>query len=410
MVNKKRKFNDLSTVLDIGHHKIRALFADIEADGRVRILSSAILPVPFSERGMVSNMESTIKLVYEVLLELVRGFDYDIRSLDVAVGGEAMHCVSTLEKMRLSHGVFSQKSFNSWLKNIINKHKNNNWDCFKSIYYNFIIDNNKITNYPIAKEASIIQGDFHLMFIEKWFAKYMRTVLDRVGVELDLMLPASLTSSYAATTEEERIHGVCHIDIGEKNSSFCIWYKGFPILSGALNQGGEKITQKIAEHFFITHQTAQWLKNEYGSLLCCESDKTVSLLSSGTVSNKKVDLQSLSMICERMMHQFFMAFAPQLNKVHDRKLLRNLVLSGGGAQLSGMREFIYDRYKIHARIVNPKNTKFPWLVDFPEDLQEDSGIITALGMLKLYYQPLPYQDWDKVKKAGIMDKLEKIFF
>lgn len=410
MASLKRKFNNPKVVLDIGHSKIRALLADVDEENRVCILASSILPVPSSEQ-MVVKEDAVSELVHEALMEIVKDIDCEVQSLDITVGGEAVYGMNVVQNMRLSSGVLSKKRFDAWLRNIVSQYEESNCNFLDLLSQWFVLDNKTRVFNPINQTAKMIQGNFHLMFVEKWFARHLRTLLESIGVEVDAMVPIALASSYVATSDKERMHGVCHIDIGEKYSNFCVWQHGVPILSGALNQGGGALSQKIAESFFITHQSAQWLKNEHGHLSThLVSNESVALLNSGSKSAKKIELRALSSVCEREVHRFFSEIGVHLAEVSDKNLLRNLVLSGGGAQLSGMEEFLRNRYRVRARVVRPQEVDSEWLYDCPSYLQDDAGILAALGILKLYYQPLPYQVWAKGKKAGIMDRLKRIFF
>ena len=131
------------------------------------------------------------------------------------------------------------------------------------------------------------------------------------------------------------------IDFGAEYTSASIWTDRGPVWHTKIDQGGTQITTAIANQFNLSFESADQIKHSVASLIPKEMDRftpadTAYDFSRGDVND--IIIPKLVEIISQIKDQCI----PSFTKYKPTKI----ILTGGGAEIEGLRDFIENAFAI----------------------------------------------------------------
>ncbi|MBI3680022.1 MAG: cell division protein FtsA [Acidobacteria bacterium] len=186
-----------------------------------------------------------------------------------------------------------------------------------------------------------------------------------------------VAAAYASILPEDRIRGVALVDIGMHSSSLVV-YEGDALLRAAgIPVGGEHFTRDLSQVLKVSWEDAHQLKEEYGcAILGLTSDSSyIELPSPEGRAPRESTRRHLNEILEARAEELFLLVRAEIEKSGLRQpLMEGVVLTGGGAQLTGMCDMAEVALNCQAR-----NGLAQGVDDWPEEL-DGPAWTTAAGL------------------------------
>ncbi len=166
-----------------------------------------------------------------------------------------------------------------------------------------------------------------------------------------------LAAGRAVLTPEEQELGIALIDLGGGTTDVLVYYDGAPYSTFTIPVGGVEVTRDISTIKAISIEYAEQIKQESA---CCwepllENDKDI--LVPPRVAGQpplKIPRSHIYAIVRPRMEEIFDLVKQKLDCLGlTRPLSGGLVLTGGGASLSGVVELAGDIFKMPVRIGMP---------------------------------------------------------
>ena len=161
--------------------------------------------------------------------------------------------------------------------------------------------------------------------------------LAHLAVEETVFEP--LAAAYACVHSEARARGVAVLDMGIQSTDLVIYDGDALLLAASIPVWGDHLTRDIATIFKVTYEDAECLKQEYGcALLGLTADSSlIEVPSPEGRPSREAHRSELNEILEARAEELFLYVRSELHRVGmERHLYEGLILTGGGALLTGM--------------------------------------------------------------------------
>ncbi|MCS4486184.1 cell division protein FtsA [Staphylococcus americanisciuri] len=219
----------------------------------------------------------------------------------------------------------------------------------------FVVDDDNEVSDPkelVARHS--LQVDAGVIAIHKSILINMIKCVESSGVDvLDVYSDSYNYRSILTPTEREL--GACVIDIGEDLTQIAYYERGELFDADVVSMAGRHITDDIAQFLNTTYDAAEKIKQQYGhAFYDSASDQdvfTVEQLDSEEVA--QYTQKELSDVIEARVEDIFFAVFDILEDLDLKKVNGGFVVTGGSANLLGVKELLQDMVSEKVRIHTP---------------------------------------------------------
>lgn len=232
-------------------------------------------------------------------------------------------------------------------------------ETIHTIPVGYTVDGTRGVRDPIGMFGETLGVNVHVVNALSAPLRNLRTVIERCHLHVEGIVVAPFASALACLVEDEkRIGSVC-VDIGGGTTGIAVFFDGELVHTDVIPVGGDHITRDISSGLKTPLGHAERMKNLYGTCLPSASDDTeviqVPLVGedqeTGTV---QVPRSMLVGIIRPRVEEIIDLVRERLEKAGFAQLAGRVVLTGGGAQLTGICEMTSQVFGHHVRIASPR--------------------------------------------------------
>ncbi|MCR4822717.1 MAG: cell division protein FtsA [Treponema sp.] len=334
--------------LDIGTCFVRAVIGVVNDDKTVEIIDVAKkASTGLLRNSTIVNIEATKQCIHEVIDEVEQNTGLEVQSVVTGIGGIQIESSSQHGKVAIaSYGKSERAITEEDVKRVI--------DCANSIKVpldrkllhvipqQYIIDGTDGFKNPVNNIAIRLEADVHIVTASRTAVQNITTCVEQANYQLDEVMLKTIAGTEAVMIEDEKKLGSILIDIGGGTTDVIVVLNDAPICTCSIPIGGNLVTNDIAIVKGIPYSTAEKIKIENG---CCwlplvENENQEVLIpgfgSRNTELTTKVELCQI--IYPRMEEIFTMVRDEISRKLSAMQLSGSIILTGGGAQISGAVE------------------------------------------------------------------------
>ena len=219
----------------------------------------------------------------------------------------------------------------------------------------FYVDGDNEVSDPkelVARHS--LRVDAGVIAIERSILINMIKCVESCGVDvLDVYSDAYNYGSVLSATEREL--GACIIDIGEDLTQLAFYERGELVDADSIEMGGRDITDDIAQGLNTTHDTAEKIKHQYGhAFYDSASDQYVfSVNQLDSEETAQYTQKDLADIIEARVEEIFFNVFDVLQELGLTKVNGGFIVTGGSANLLGVKELLQDMVNEKVRIHTP---------------------------------------------------------
>jgi len=209
----------------------------------------------------------------------------------------------------------------------------------------------------------------------------LSTVIENAHLEIVGKAFSAYASGLACLVEDEKEIGATVIDIGGGTTSIASFRHGYPIYFASLPVGGNNVTNDIAYGLTTSFAHAERLKTLHGCAFLTrkDSEETLNVYPVGEEDDssiKQITKADLISIITPRIEEIFELVNEKLEEQGLKDISSHrVVLTGGGSQLSGIREVATMVLDKQVRIGRPKNVS-----NLP-DVLYNPAYSTCIGLL-----------------------------
>jgi cell division protein FtsA len=403
---------NIVVALDIGTTKVCAIAGSLNEYGQLEILGVGKVDSVGVSRGVVANIEKTVKAISDAVADAERRAKIDIKVVHVGIAGQHIKSLQHRGILTREHSI--DEIGRTDITRLINDmHKLVLPPGDKIIHVipqEFTIDNEQGIIDPIGMSGVRLEANFHIITGQITASKNIYKCVERSGLEVGSLTLEPIASSQSVLSKEEMEAGVALVDIGGGTTDLAIFYEGIIRHTAVIPFGGNVITKDIKEGCNVMQNQAEQLKVKFGSALADEvfDNRIITIPGLKGREPKEISEKNLARIIQARVEEIFDHVFWEIRRSgFERKLMAGgIVLTGGGALLAHIEKLAAYHTGMPTRIGSPvEHLAHGYAQDLSSPIYS-----TALGLiLKGLKEMPPVPDKEETvaeTKATAEDKLE----
>ena len=352
--------SDIVVGLDIGTTKICAIVGMRTEHGKIEVLGMGKAESAGVSRGVVTNIEKTIKGIKSAIEEAALKSNCDISEVVVGIAGQ--HIKSLQHRgiivRNSTEDEINRNDVDRLIEDMYRLAMPPGEKIIHVLPQEFTVDNEQGILEPIGMSGIRLEANFHVITGQITAANNIIKCIERANLFATDMVLEPLASADAVLSDEEKEAGVVLVDIGGGTSDIAIFYEGIIRHTAVIPFGGNSITEDIREGCAVMKNTAEALKVKFGSALADENkdEEVISIQGLKGREPKEVSVKNLAYIIQARMEEILEQVKYEIQASGFEKKIRagaGIVVTGGGAQLKHITQLVEYITGIDARIGYP---------------------------------------------------------
>ncbi|MFK8040061.1 MAG: cell division protein FtsA [Rickettsiaceae bacterium] len=331
--------------LDLGTNKISGIVANIDKKSNINILAQTFNYSKGLNSGFITDIKALENCIMEVIFTLEKQCGKNIKDVIIAIPGLGTKSWYVNDTMKLSNNIISKTDVKRLMQRMLSEFKKTSHDIIHYIPIEFIINNEHVVDDPIGMCGKELSCQLHIITVDSIIVTNLANCLAKCHLQITKVMLSIYASGIACLSKDEKDLGALIISIGAKITSFGVFAYDKLIYTGHVNLGGLDITHEIAKNFAINVHSAEKLKILYGKASISSFDKDQPINFETIEPNNLYEQRSiitthqLSHVINKKMEEILYAVKKQYDNAKvDNLIARRLVLTGGGANLRGVKE------------------------------------------------------------------------
>lgn len=376
--------------INIGSFRISAIIVGITESGELQVLGSFHRQSNGVKRGYVTDMDAATYAVRDALEKAEKmaqasvdkvwigcsgaGLSSDIRPVEIHIGGRRIE-EADIEQLLIA----AQASLQPDGRTVLHAQP----ACY------FLDGADGVAN-PKGLHAERLGVDIHVMLADGAPIRNVTEAVQRAHLKVEGVVATPLAAGYACLSEEERDLGVALIEMGAEVTNVAVYAGGMLVGLTAIGRGSGDVTDAIATSFGIKRFQAERVKCKHGSAIASRTDhrEMVAVLGpnedlSGPVARGTDDrgqvprAELISVITgelDELMREIGRSLEAMGFSATKGARARQVVVTGGGAELPGLADYAQSVLGTPVRIGRP-----PAMKGLP-DAHLGPGFATLMGL------------------------------
>ncbi len=352
---------NIVAAIDIGTTKIVTIIGHRTESGKIDILGYGNAPSTGVKRGVVLNIELTVKAINMAVAEPQKQAGVTITDAYVGIAGQ--HIRSIRNRGYINRDSYDEEISNDDVNALINDMFKIPIDVGEEIIHvlpqSYIVDNETGVKNPVGMFGKRLEANFHIVIGQIAAANNLKKCVNRAEINVKQLVLEPLASSEAVLTEDEKEMGVVLVDIGGGTTDVAVFYDGIIRHTAVIPFGGNIVTQDIKQGCNILERYAEQLKLKFGSALSdkAQENKVVSIPGVNGRPPKEISFQNLANIIQCRMEEII---AQVYFEIEASGMMQHLgagiVLTGGGALLKNLSQLVAFKTGMDVRLGLPSQT------------------------------------------------------
>jgi cell division protein FtsA len=336
----------LVTALDVGSSKVSALIAEPGEDGELRILGTGQRESRGVKRGFIADMERTEATIREAVEQAERIAATNIEN--VFVGFSAGGLISTLASVEL--GIGGRRIQREDIDELLGIGRDSIDAGGRMILHAmpalYTLDGLEGVKKPLGLHADKLAVDIHVIAAEPSPVRNLDLCVRSAHLGVEAIVASPVAAGKACLSEEERELGVALVELGAGVTNVSVFAGGMLVGLKSLGIGGIDITDDIASAFGTRRVEAERMKCFYGSAMTSPRDNhdmielaPIAGSEEGTEAARITRAQLIAVIRQRLELLSGEIAAALKELGYSGPFGRQVVLTGGGAELKGIADY-----------------------------------------------------------------------
>ena len=408
----------LITALDVGSSKVSALIAQRTDDGQLVVLGTGQRESRGVKRGYVADMHATELAIREAVEQAERiagtniedvwvsfsagGLLSDVVKLEADLGGHRVEQADIDELLKAGRDAIDPQG-----KMVLHAQPT----CYT-------IDGLAGIKRPLGLHADRLGIDIHVVSTEGSPVRNLDLCVRSAHLEVRSIIAAPVATGLACLTDEERELGVALVEIGAGVTNVSVFAGGVLAGLASIPMGSADITDDIASAFGTARTWAERTKCFHGSANLSPRDNHEMIdvqpaIPDEGVEGPRITKAQLNATIRQRLERLMAEIQKELRKLGFQDPIgRQIVLTGGGAELKGIADYAQQSLGNAVRVGRPKG-----LIALPE-AHAGPAFATLAGLARFAaadpidlraLEPTGHQIVTKASPGAILQRLMTAF-
>ncbi|MFA6368916.1 MAG: cell division protein FtsA [Candidatus Shapirobacteria bacterium] len=348
-------------VIDIGTSKVTTLVGQyFEAEDKFNIVAVSSIPSLGFRKGQIINLEQASNTITQSVESAERMAGLQINNAHISISAPHIESIN-------SHGVVAISNPNGEIDlNDINRVTEaakaislpSGKEIIHIIQRKFTVDGQEGVIDPVGMNGIRLEVEAHLILASSPSLKNLKKCLEDIGIKIESLTYAGLSTATAALTDTEKELGVALVDIGGSITNITIFIEGSPVFSSVIPVGANNVTNDIAIGLRFSIEDAEKIKLKLAKLAETkkfEDEIELSHFDINSDDKKKISLQmTINGIIKPRLEEIFSLIYSQIEiSGFHQSIPAGIVLTGGGAMTVNVKEICNKIIPLPLRIANP---------------------------------------------------------
>jgi cell division protein FtsA len=351
----------LITALDIGSSKVSAMIAQKGDGGELIVLGTGQRESRGVKRGYIADMGATEAAVREAVEQAERIAGLNIEN--VWVGFSAGGLVSDVAEVEFELGGHrvEQQDIDALLaagRNSIDPQGRMVLHAQPALY---TLDGLTGVKKPLGLHADRLGVHIHVVAADGSPVRNLDLCVRSAHLEVKSIIASPVATGLACLSEEERELGVALVEMGAGITNVSLFAGGMLVGLTSIAMGANDITDDIASAFGTRRQQAERMKCFHGSANASPRDNhdmiPVTPIAAEDDAHESAQItkaQLIGVIRQRLEHQMGEIRKALAQLKFEGPVGRQVVLTGGGAELKGIADYAQQALGRSVRVGRPR--------------------------------------------------------
>jgi len=370
----------LIAALDVGSSKIACIIGRAEHGG-IQVLGSALHESQGIRSGAVTNLDLAEQSIRKAVDAAEQLADQRIQDVILSVQCGQPKSLNTRAEGGTAGALVNDAHLRALLGDAKRRCREEGFETIQAAATGYVVDQSRGVSDPRGMFCERLGVSVHGVAVRSGPLQNLRLAVERCHLTIARQIYAPYASGLATLTPDETSLGVTLVDIGGGCTSVAVFLEDALVHIDAVPRGGAHITADVAKMLSAPLSAAERIKTLYGSALG-EIDAGADLIEvplmgeEGDRGTDRVRRSILTRIIQARLEEILGEVQERLKKSgFDVAAGRRAVLTGGGAQLAGVRELAAQVLNKQVRLGRPQT--FPGLAA----ATAGPAYATALGLL-----------------------------
>jgi cell division protein FtsA len=356
----------LVAALDVGSSKVCALIAEPGPDGRLKILGTGQRESRGVKRGFIADMEKSEIAIRESMeqAERIAGTQVDQVFIGFSAGGMVSDMVDV--EVGIGGGRIQDDDIDALLAKGWSSIEREGRQLLHALPAYYTIDEVNGVKQPRGLHAEKLGVNIHVITADPAPWKNLNLCVRSAHLGVEATVASPVAAGKACLSEEERELGVALVELGGGVTNVSVFAGGMLVGLKSLAIGGGDITDDIAAAFGTRRVEAERIKCFYGSAMTSPRDNhdmielaPIAGGQEGVEASRITRAQLVAVIRQRLEHLTAQVEEALKAMGFGGAIGRQIVLTGGGAELKGIADYAQGVLGRTVRIGRPNMPGLP---------------------------------------------------
>ena len=372
--------------LDIGSSKICCIIASKDHHDISKIIGLGYNESKGISNGVISDINAAMSSITTAISEAEKQADFKINKINISASSKVVNTKLFNKKINIVDDRIKQEDIDESLNLVMQEPFFNQKQILHASPVGYTIDGANGIKNPVGMYGSNLEVEFIISTIGVNHYKNYIECVTKCNVDIGQVIFSGLASGIAVLNDNEINLGAVVLEIGATKTSLSIFSKGNFLFSEVINFGGNNITEAIARFFGISFNEAEKIKIMHASAIEHSSDSEISFEVPSINFNNNENFINVS---KKDLYEIIKPFVENILKWtqvvigksgYEKIISKQLVITGGGAQLDGISIQAKNKLNYNSRIGFP--------TEFKSNLDGnlDPGYSVALGIIQSIFK------------------------
>ncbi len=387
----KPKAERVIAAIDVGSSKVAALVAMADGENMPRVIGAGVRASNGLKRGLVADMAKTESAIRAAMGQAEKAAGVEIESVIVNLSAGGLDSDVTTVEIDIAGHRISEEDMGALLQagraridETISKAGRSTLHAEPTLY---TIDGLEGVTNPRGFHADRLAVDIHVLTAATPPCRNLDLAVRNAHLGVESIVASGVAASASVLGDEERELGVAVVEIGAGITTVAVYGGGMLAGLVSIPMGAGDITADIAASFATRRAAAERLKTLSGAATAAPRDNHDMVevppldVDDGQESRRVPRAELIAVIRARLDLIFSEVEAALKDIGFTGAAGRQVVLTGGGAELRGIADFAQGALARNVRIGRPRG-----LVGLPE-AQSTAAFATLAGLILHGSQP-----------------------
>ena len=356
---KKGSHGGAIAALDIGSSKICCLIARADDPAAIKVIGFGHTSSQGVRAGAIVNIEDAEAAIANAVHAAEQMAGVNAHDVFVNVSGGRPTSLTLGVEVAILDQEVSEVDLRRALAQGRAQHRIPENEVIHAIPVSYSLDGNRGIRDPRGMFGDRLGVQLHMVTAGSGPLRNLKTCVARCHLDIEGSAVNPYASGLACLVEDELDLGCTCIDLGGGTTSLAVFAEGNLVFTDCVAVGGSHVTSDIARGLATPLGHAERMKILHGNAMSSSSDErdmiTVPLVGEDerTQTNQVPKSQLVRIIRPRLEEIFELVKARLEDSGVDAVSGRRVVLTGGGAQLPGLRELAQQVLDKQVRIGRP---------------------------------------------------------